>query len=63
MDYLPTNFNADPEAIQGDYSMIAVGPYDYWAIEYAYKSISGNEKEELKKIAANTVKPTLCIAE
>ena len=36
MDYLPTNFNADPEAIQGDYSMIAVGPYDLWAIEYGY---------------------------
>ena len=36
MDYLPTNFNADSEAIQGDYSMIAVGPYDLWAIEYGY---------------------------
>jgi hypothetical protein len=29
-----------------------IGPYDYWAIEYAYKPIDGDAKEELGKIAA-----------
>lgn len=38
MDYLPTNFNVDPDSVQGDYSMISVGPYDLWAIEYGYGS-------------------------
>jgi hypothetical protein len=36
MDYLPTNFNVDGEAVQGDYTMIGIGPYDLWAIEYGY---------------------------
>jgi hypothetical protein len=36
MDYLPSNFNVDDEAIQGDHTMIKVGPYDVWAIEYGY---------------------------
>ena len=51
MDYLPTNFNADPEAIQGDYSMIAVGPYDYWAIEYGYTF------EDPKKVLSRVGEP------
>lgn len=36
MDYLPSNFNVDDEAIQGDHTMIKIGPYDIWAIEYGY---------------------------
>lgn len=36
MDYIGTNFNMDPEARQGDYAMIGIGPYDMWAIEYGY---------------------------
>ena len=48
MDYLPTNFNVDPEAIQGDYSMIAVGPYDLWAIEYGYGF--GDPKKVLERV-------------
>ncbi len=37
MDYngLP-NINTDPNAIQGDFGMIDIGPYDMWAIEYGY---------------------------
>ena len=51
MDYLPTNFNADPESIQGDYSMIAVGPYDLWAIEYGYTF------DDPKKVLARVGEP------
>ena len=36
MDYTPVNINMDDGAVQGDYSPIAVGPYDMWAIEYGY---------------------------
>jgi hypothetical protein len=36
MDYIGTNFNMDPDALQGDYAMIGIGTYDMWAIEYGY---------------------------
>jgi hypothetical protein len=36
MDYIGTNFNTDPSAVQGDYAMIGIGTYDTWAIEYGY---------------------------
>ena len=42
MDYAPANFAPKGEK-QGDYFSDTLGPYDYWAIEYAYKPISGNE--------------------
>jgi hypothetical protein len=51
MDYAPANFAPKGEK-QGDYFSDTIGPYDYWAIEYAYKPIKGDEKEELAKIAA-----------
>jgi hypothetical protein len=51
MDYNPVNL-ARKGVQQGDFFSTTLGPYDYWAIEYAYKPISGNEAEELKKIAA-----------
>jgi len=50
MDYSPVNL-APKGVKQGDYFTTTIGPYDYWAIEYAYKPIQGNEAEELKKIA------------
>src|SRR5262249_22729705 len=53
MDYAPANFAPKGEK-QGDYFSDTLGPYDYWAIEYAYKPISGNEEEELAKIAAKS---------
>jgi hypothetical protein len=53
MDYAPVNIARKGEK-QGDYATTTLGPYDYWAIEYAYKPISGNEEEELKKIAAHS---------
>ncbi len=36
MDYIPINFRFDSGKLQGDYTMISVGPYDMWAIEYGY---------------------------
>ncbi|MHC4947829.1 MAG: zinc-dependent metalloprotease [Planctomycetota bacterium] len=36
MDYLPPNFNMESGEIQGDITMIGLGPYDLWAIEYGY---------------------------
>lgn len=36
MDYLPLNLRLKDGEIQGDYGMIDLGPYDYWAIEYGY---------------------------
>jgi hypothetical protein len=53
MDYVPVNIARKGEK-QGDYATTTIGPYDYWAIEYAYKPISGSESEELKKIAARS---------
>ena len=36
MDYLPPNFRVDTGEVQGDFTMIDVGPYDKWAIRYGY---------------------------
>ncbi len=58
MDYAPPNLLADKEK-QGHYYSQTIGPYDYWAIEYGYKPITGNEAEELKKIAARSSEPAL----
>ena len=58
MDYSPINISPDPKE-QGDFATTTIGPYDYWAIEYAYKPISGNEEKELKKIAARSPEPDL----
>jgi len=54
MDYLPINI-APKGKPQGDYFMSGLGPYDYLAIEYGYKTISGGtegEKGALAKIAS-----------
>ncbi len=53
MDYTPVNL-APRGVKQGDYFTSTIGPYDYWAIEYAYKPLSGGtegELAELQKIA------------
>ena len=36
MDYLPVNYHLESGEVQGDFAMIGLGPYDYWAIEYGY---------------------------
>jgi hypothetical protein len=59
MDYNPVNL-APKGVKQGDYYTTTIGPYDYWAIEYAYKPLSGGtdgEYAELKKIAEKGAMP------
>lgn len=59
MDYNPFNIAPKGEK-QGEYVMSTLGPYDYWAIEYAYKPIpAAQEKEELTKIALRSTEPLL----
>jgi hypothetical protein len=54
MDYNAWNIALAKEQ-QGEYVMSTIGPYDYWAIEYAYKPIAPEgEAKELAKIAART---------
>jgi hypothetical protein len=36
MDYLPINIPCGVGTVRGDYTMIDIGPYDFWAIEYGY---------------------------
>jgi hypothetical protein len=65
MDYTPFNI-ATHEEHQGEYVMSGLGPYDYWAIEYAYKQIDAPtaeaERPELSKIAARSSDPNLAFA-
>ena len=64
MDYSPANI-APKGAKQGDYFTTTIGPYDYWAIEYAYKPIPGGadgEKAELAKVAQKAAEPNLTYA-
>jgi hypothetical protein len=59
MDYAPVNL-APKGVKQGDYFTTTLGPYDYWAIEYAYRPLSGGtegELAELKKIASKGAAP------
>ena len=59
MDYSPVNL-APKGVKQGDYFTTTLGPYDYWAIEYAYKPLSGGtegEVEKLQKIASRVRQP------
>jgi len=62
MDYNAWNIALDKEK-QGEYVMSTLGPYDYWAIEYAYKPIDpSKEKSELAKIASRSAEPYLAYA-
>ncbi|MBM4108521.1 MAG: DUF5117 domain-containing protein [Phycisphaerae bacterium] len=49
MDYNPININMNDGPVQGDYAMVDIGPYDYWAIEYGYTT--GDLKDVLKRVA------------
>ena len=49
MDYTPINYRFESGEIQGDYAMIDIGPYDYWAIEYGYTFKKKNLPEILKR--------------
>lgn len=58
MDYLPVNIV--PSGVkQPAYYTTTIGPYDYWAIEYGYKVVAGDENAELAKIAMRSGEPGL----
>lgn len=54
MDYLPINLRVYTGQMQGDYTMVGIGPYDYWAIEYGYTF-----EKELQPILARASEPEL----
>ncbi len=58
MDYNPLVIAAKGEK-QGHFLTPTLGPYDYWAIEYAYKPMEGDEKAELARIASRVADPML----
>ncbi|MDQ2916069.1 MAG: zinc-dependent metalloprotease, partial [Pseudomonadota bacterium] len=59
MEYNPWNLAVTGER-QGEYAMSTLGPYDYWAIQYAYEEIPANkEAAELDTIAARSSEPWL----
>ena len=58
MDYNPIVV-APKGTKQGHFLTPTIGPYDYWAIAYAYTPITGDEKAELAKIASRVADPTV----
>ncbi len=62
MDYVPVNL-APKGKKQGEFFQSTVGPYDKWAIEYAYKPLAAGsieaEKPELDQIASRVAQPGL----
>lgn len=62
MEYDAVNISPEGEK-QGDYYTTTIGPWDYWVVEYAYKSIDGSKPEaelpELQKIASRVATPEL----
>lgn len=62
MDYLPANVVTKGQK-QGQYYQQTLGPYDYWAIEYAYKPLDARTPEaelpDLQKIASHSTEPLL----
>ncbi len=49
MDYIPINYRLESGEVQGDYGMLEIGPYDYWAIEYGYTLDDKKLPEILKR--------------
>lgn len=49
MDYTPINYRLEAGSVQGDYAMIDIGPYDFWAIEYGYTFDDKKLPEILKR--------------
>ena len=66
MEYAPINLNAaeEPRERYGTPFNDTLGPYDYWAIEYAYKPLpsgltAAEERAALEKIAGRSAEPLL----
>lgn len=59
MEYSPINLPSPGEA-GGTPFQLTLGPYDYWAVEYAYKVIPADAQvAELQRIAARSSDPLL----
>ena len=59
MDYNAFNIALDKEP-QGEYVMSTLGPYDFWAVEYAYKELpAATEGADLLTIAGRSSEPLL----
>ncbi len=54
MDYIPINLRVEVGDKQGDYTMVGIGPYDYWAIEYGYTF-----EKDLQPILSRASEPEL----
>jgi hypothetical protein len=62
MDYNAINIATKGER-QGQYSMVTVGPYDIWAVEYGYKETTPEtERVELAKTMSRANEPMLAYA-
>jgi hypothetical protein len=62
MDYNALNIATKDER-QGQYSMVTVGSYDIWAIEYGYKETTPEtERAELAKTLSRSSEPQLAYA-
>ena len=66
MEYAPINLNSadEPRDRYGSAFSDTLGPYDYWAIEYAYRPLPAGttaeaEKAALEKIASRSAEPLL----
>ncbi|MAI66659.1 MAG: hypothetical protein CMJ26_02130 [Phycisphaerae bacterium] len=55
MEYSPININVEDGPDQGDFTMMTIGPYDYWAIEYGYTM----DDESLPAILSRVNEPQL----
>jgi hypothetical protein len=63
MDYNAYNIPLAGEP-KANYNVVTLGPYDYWAIEYAYKPLDAKaEPAELARIAARNTEPLLAFAD
>ncbi len=59
MEYAPVNLAAPGAAVVAPFQT-TLGPYDFWAIEYAYRPLAAaDEKTALEKIAARSGEPEL----
>ena len=58
MEYSPLNINVEDGPDQGDFTMMTIGPYDYWAIEYGYTT----DDEALPTILSRVNEPQLAYA-
>ena len=55
MEYSPLNINVEDGPDQGDFIMMTIGPYDYWAIEYGYTT----DEDSLDDILSRVNEPQL----